>query len=112
MLNSVYTGVGKFVGDCKELKNYSTMKRGEFLKKVTSLALRVLASATVVAGIGAFTAASAMICGVHSLRAFFSLLGSLTVKSLAISAIGFSILIPADILCKMALNQSSKISNS
>ncbi len=109
--NSFSTSAKKFVNDCIDLKNHSTMKHEELQKKVTSLALRVLASAIVIAGICAFTAGSAMICGVHSLTAFIALLGKVSIKSLAISALGLAILIPTEMGCNMALKSAAVISH-
>jgi len=111
LIYSFSTSAKKFVNDCIDLKNYSTMKHEELQKKVTSIALRVLASAIVVAGIYAFTAGSAMICGVHSFTALVALLGKATIKSLAISALGLAILIPTEMGCNMALTSAAVISH-
>jgi hypothetical protein len=45
LANKINSGIGHFVQDCKELKNYSQMERGEFTKRIASIGLRISAIA-------------------------------------------------------------------
>ena len=131
MGSSVYAGVSQFVHDCKDLKNYSSMKPGEFQRKVTSIALRILAAAIVTAGIGAFIAGSVMIIthpelvalsiaflvkiplqsDIYALAAICELSQTFAFKAIAMGVLALVTYIPTAIGKKMTLGLNSMITN-
>lgn len=55
LINSISSSADHFIQDCKELKNYSHMERGEFARRVTSIMLRALTATTIAVGVYGFT---------------------------------------------------------